>query len=140
MTQAIREVMTKNPVTLGATESAAKAATAMKEADTGAIVVTEDGGAIRGIVTDRDIVVRAVAEGRDPDSVQVGEICSGEVTTLRPDQPVEEAIRVMRDKSVRRIPVTEDATVVGIVSIGDLAIERDEDSALAEISAAPGND
>jgi CBS domain-containing protein len=139
MSQLIREVMTPNPVTLSATESAAKAAAAMKEADTGAIVVADD-GAIRGILTDRDIVVRAVAEGRDPAGVEIGDICSADVTTLSPDQPVEQAILTMREQSIRRVPVTQDRTVVGIVSIGDLAIERDENSALAEISAAPGND
>ena len=139
MSQLIREVMTPNPVTLSATESAANAAAAMKEADTGAIVVADD-GAIRGILTDRDIVVRAVAEGRDPADVEIGDICSADVTTLSPEQPVEQAILTMREQSIRRVPVTQDRTVVGIVSIGDLAIERDENSALAEISAAPGND
>ena len=138
MAQAIREVMTKDPVLLGGDESAAEAASAMKDADTGAIVVAED-GQLRGIVTDRDVVVRAVAGGRDPSEVKIGEICSEDVTTLQPDDPVEEAVRIMRSKHVRRVPVTEGSDVVGIVSIGDLAIERDPDSALAEISAAPAN-
>jgi CBS domain-containing protein len=130
--------MTKDPVLLGGDESAAEAASAMKDADTGAIVVAED-GQLRGIVTDRDVVVRAVAGGRDPSEVKIGEICSEDVTTLQPDDPVEEAVRIMRSKHVRRVPVTEGSDVVGIVSIGDLAIERDPDSALAEISAAPAN-
>ena len=138
MAQPIREVMTKDPVTLTGKESAVKAASAMKDADAGAIVVADD-GQVRAILTDRDIVVRAVAEGRDPAEVKIGEICSEDVTTLQPDDPVEEAVRVMRSKHVRRVPVTQKGDVVGIVSIGDLAIERDADSALAEISAAPVN-
>jgi CBS domain-containing protein len=138
MAQAIREVMTKDPVTLSGDKTAAAAASAMKDADTGAIVVADD-GQVRGILTDRDIVVRAVAEGRDPSEVKIGEICSADVTALNPDDPVEEAIRVIREKHVRRVPVTDSGSVVGIVSIGDLAIERDEDSALAEISAAQPN-
>jgi CBS domain-containing protein len=138
MAQAVRDVMTKNPVTVSESDSAAKAASAMKQADTGAIVVT-DSGNIRGLVTDRDIVVRAVAEGKNPADVKVSEIYSSDLETVEPDQPVEEAIRLMREKHIRRVPVVEGSTPVGIVSIGDLALERDEQSALAEISAAPPN-
>jgi CBS domain-containing protein len=83
--------------------------------------------------------VRAVADGIDPDECRVGDICSGGVTAVTPDQPVEEAIRIVREQAVRRVPVVENGTPVGILSIGDLAIERDEHSALAEISAAPAN-
>jgi CBS domain-containing protein len=138
MAQSVRDVMTKNPVTVDVNDTAAKAASLMKEADAGTVVVTEN-GRIRGLVTDRDIVVRAIAEGRDPREVRVGEIASEDLATLDPDQPIDEAVRLMREKHVRRVPVVEGSEPVGIVSIGDLAIERDKESALADISAAPPN-
>jgi CBS domain-containing protein len=138
MAQSIRDVMTANPVTVDSHDPATKAASAMKDSDTGAILVTENGG-ICGIVTDRDIVVRAVAEGRNPADTEVAEICSAQPETLSPDQSVEDAIRIMREKHVRRVPVVDGSSPVGIVSIGDLALERDKDSALAEISAAAPN-
>jgi CBS domain-containing protein len=138
MAQAIREVMTANPATVDTHASAVEAARKMREADAGVMIVT-DGEQLRGLVTDRDIVVRAVAEGRDPSQVEVSEICSADVETLRPDDDVDRAVELMRERHVRRIPVVEDGHPVGIVSIGDLAIERDEGSALADISAAEGN-
>jgi CBS domain-containing protein len=138
MGQAIREVMTSDPVTVTADASAVEAARRMREADTGAMLVTE-GDELRGLLTDRDIVVRAVADGRNPADVEVREICSAEVEALGPDDDVDQAIQLMRDRHVRRVPVVEGGRPVGIVSIGDLAIERDKHSALADISAAPGN-
>jgi len=138
MGQAIREVMTSDPVTLASDASAVEAARRMREADAGAMLVTE-GDELRGLLTDRDIVVRAVADGRNPAEVQVGEICSADVQALAPDDDVARAIELMRERHVRRVPVVEGGRPVGIVSIGDLAIERDRESALADISAAPGN-
>ena len=138
MAQRVREVMTVNPASLPGDATAREAARQMRDNDTGAMLVV-DGNDLRGIVTDRDIVVRAVAEGIDPDECRVGDICTAGVTTVSPDQPVEEAIRIVREQAVRRVPVVENGTPVGVLSIGDLAIERDENSALAEISAAPAN-
>jgi CBS domain-containing protein len=138
MAQVVRDVMTSNPASCSTDASAAEAATKMRDNDTGAILVV-DGQGLRGIVTDRDIVVRSVAEGRSPADTKVGEICSSDVQALEPDQSVDEAVKLMRENAIRRIPVVEDGTPVGIVSIGDLAIERDAQSALADISAAPGN-
>ncbi len=134
----IREVMTPNPITLPATSSAIEAARAMRDSDIGDVVVL-DGQKICGIVTDRDIVVRAVAEGLDPASTPLKEICSRELTTLSPQDSVDEAVRLMRDKAIRRLPVVENKRPVGIVSIGDLALKRDPGSALGNISAAPPN-
>ena len=83
---------------------------------------------------------RALAEGADPNTTAVGDICSRELTTLKPTDSVGQAVRLMREKAVRRLPVVEDTGwVVGIVSIGDLAVDRDRRSALADISAAPPN-
>lgn len=138
MAQSIREVMTADPRTVAPSDPLTDAARQMREGDTGAILVAE-GGRLTGILTDRDIVVRVVADGRDPSSVTVGEVASTDVATLTVDQTVEDAIRLVREHNVRRIPVVQDGRPAGIVSIGDLAIERDTDSALADISSEPGN-
>ncbi len=138
MAAKIRDVMTPNPIALPATSPAIAAARAMRDSDIGDVVVL-DGQEIYGIVTDRDIVVRAVAEGRDPASTSLMDICSRELTTISPDESVDKAVRMMREKAIRRLPVVEDKRPVGIVSIGDLALERDPDSALGNISAAPPN-
>jgi CBS domain-containing protein len=102
-------------------------------------VLVMRGGSICGIVTDRDIVVRTVAEGRDPNRAMLGEICSRFLVQVAPDDPIERAVELMRARAVRRLPVVLDGTPVGIVSLGDLAAARDPESVLAEISGAPGN-
>lgn len=93
-----------------------------------------------GLITDRDIVVRAIAEGRDPGSTAVRDVCSSDVVTVTQEQDLDEAIRLMREHDVRRVPVVQDGRPVGILSLGDVAVEREPDSALADISAAPPND
>ena len=138
MPQSIREVMTPNPVTIPADMSAADAARLMRDRDLGDVLVMEQ-DRVMGIITDRDIVVRAVASGQDPAKVKVGDICSKELHTVEHTATVEEVIELMRGKAVRRVPVMDGVCPVGIVTIGDLAIERDRDSALADISAAPPN-
>jgi CBS domain-containing protein len=115
------------------------AAQIMRECDIGDVIVLE-GDWLFGILTDRDIVVRALAEGLEPDSTPVGEICSRELTTIEPTASVKQAVLLMREKAIRRLPVVDDSGhVIGIVSIGDVAVERDRRSALADISAAPPN-
>jgi CBS domain-containing protein len=137
MAQTIRDVMTPNPTVFPATASLVEAAQAMRDGDLGDVLVEQD-GQLCGIVTDRDIVVRAIAEGRKPTEVRLGDICTNELTTLSPDASVEEAEHVMRDGALRRVPIVErGGRPVGVVTLGDLAIERDRDSALADISAAP---
>jgi CBS domain-containing protein len=138
MGQSIRDVMTADPHTVKADATLEDAAREMKQDDIGAVLV-EDGGQVSGILTDRDIVVRAIAEGRDPSSTKVGDVATRDVKTLSPDSSVEDAIKIVREQHVRRIPVVKDGRPAGIVSIGDLAIERDSDSALADISQAPSN-
>ena len=138
MAQAVREVMTENLVTLPGTAPLAEAAQRMKESDIGDVIVM-DGDSMCGVVTDRDIVVRAIATGKDPQSASLSEICSHEVVTVGPDDTIDHAAQVMRERAVRRLPVVDGGRPVGIVSIGDLAIERDSSSALADISAAEGN-
>jgi CBS domain-containing protein len=138
MAQYLREIMTQNPVTLQSTDSVVAAARTMRDGNIGDVVVLNN-GQIQGILTDRDIVVRALAEGRDPARTTVGEICSRELTTLAPSDPVAAAVTVMRERAIRRLPVVEGGRPVGIVSLGDLAVERDPQSALGGISAAPPN-
>jgi CBS domain-containing protein len=130
--------MTHDPRTIRRSDTVHEAARQMREADTGAVLV-EDQGKLDGILTDRDIVVRAVADGRGPDDVKAEEVYTPSPATLTPDQDVREAARFMREKNVRRIPVVQDGRPVGIVSLGDLAMELDEGSALADISSEPPN-
>jgi CBS domain-containing protein len=138
MAKTLRDVMSRNPVTLPTTATVRDAATRMLESDIGDVIVL-DGDRVAGILTDRDIVVRAVAEQRDPSTTKVSEICSPDVVTLSPDDSITRAIELMKLNAVRRIPVVEDAAAVGIVSIGDLAIEANGEKALADISAAKPN-
>lgn len=139
MTEYIRDVMTTNPETLPESTTVREAAETMRANDIGDVVVVDDNGAISGILTDRDIVVRVVAEGRDPRVTRIGDIASRELTAASPDDPVDRAVQLMRERAIRRLPVVDKGKPVGIVSIGDLALDRDPDSALADISAAPPN-
>ena len=105
--------------------------------DIGSVVVT-DGGLVAGIVTDRDLVLRAVAAGRDMAATTLGAICTDKVVTLAPGDPVEAATRLMREHAVRRVVVVGDDDVpVGVISMGDLARRRDPGSVLADVAGAP---
>ena len=134
----VREVMTPDPVTVEATTPVSEAAQAMRDADIGAVIVMSD-DSVAGILTDRDIVVRGIAEGLDPRQTRTLDICSRELTQVQPEDSVSEAIRVMREKTVRRLPVVDGRRPVGIISLGDLAVEQQRDSVLGEISAASAN-
>ena len=139
MAEYIRDVMTTNPETLPESTTVREAAETMRANDIGDVVIVDDNGAISGILTDRDIVVRVVAEGRDPRVTRIGDIASRELTAASPDDPVDRAVQLMRERAIRRLPVVDKGKPVGIISIGDLALDRDPDSALADISAAPPN-
>jgi CBS domain-containing protein len=137
--QTVREVMTPRVVTLPSETTLAEAARTMREQDIGDIVVS-DGAAPAGLVTDRDIVVRAVAEHCDPASTTIGEILSSDLITVHPDDTIQSAALLMRDHAVRRVLVCEDnQRLVGIVSIGDLAEDIDPESVLGGISKAEPN-
>lgn len=138
MSTTAEDVMTTNPVMCDLTTTLAQAASAMRERNIGDVLVM-DSDHLHGIVTDRDIVVRAVADGLDPNAVTLAEICAGETVTVAPDDPIERVVDVMRDAAVRRLPVCVGDWPIGIVSLGDLALDRDRESALADISAAPPN-
>jgi CBS domain-containing protein len=135
----IREVMTTDPVTMPSEASVLEAARQMRDVGIGDVIVLEK-ERIFGILTDRDMVVRVVAEERDPEETRLAEVCSRELTTLSPDDSIDRAIEVMRAKAVRRVPVVQNGRPVGIVSLGDLAVDRDPKSVLAQISAAPPNE
>ncbi len=139
MDQSIRDVMTPNPCAISPGASVMDAAQIMRGSDIGDVVVLED-DRLFGILTDRDIVVRALAEGADLHTTPVAAICSRDLTTIEPTAGVGQAVRLMREKAIRRLPVVdENGFVLGIVSIGDVAVKRDRHTALADISAAPPN-
>lgn len=137
--QTVRDVMTPNPVSMHTQTSVLDAARAMRDRDIGDVVVLKPDGEVCGMVTDRDIVVRVVAEGRDPATTSLEEICSHEVFAVTPGDEVKRAVDLMMQRSVRRLPVMESGRLVGIVSLGDLARERDPKSALGLISQAHPN-
>jgi CBS domain-containing protein len=136
----VLDVMTGHPTVLSATRTVTDAARTMRDQAIGAVIVIGEDRQVCGIVTDRDIVVRAVAEQKDPSEAELGEICSRELTTVEPETSIKDAIGLMRDRALRRLPVVSAGRPVGILSLGDLAIERDSSSVLADISAAPPND
>ena len=139
MGQQIAEVMTKNPYGVTTTATLNEAARMMRDQEIGDVLVMRDDGTLCGLVTDRDLVVRGLAEGLDPGSASVEEVCNHDPVTLSSDQPVEEAVAVMRQYNIRRLPIVDGENLVGILSLGDLAIEKDPSSALADISKAPAN-
>jgi CBS domain-containing protein len=137
--QTVRDVMTTHVVSLPSETTLAEAARTMREQDIGDVVVS-DGQSLNGLVTDRDIVVRAVAERCDPASTTIGEIMTRDLVTVRPDDTVQSAALLMRDHAIRRIVVCDDREgVIGIVSIGDLAEQIDPESVLGGISKAEPN-
>jgi CBS domain-containing protein len=139
MTQKIREVMTTAPVTVGPQTSVVEVARIMRDQSIGVVLVAEN-EELRGLVTDRDLVVRVLAEGGNVGDRTVAEACSRELVSVSPDDDVNRVVELMRQHAVRRLPVVEEGHPVGIVSLGDLAVERDTDSALSEISASEPNE
>ena len=125
MTRKMRDIMSPAPVCMAAGESVSAAARAMKEHGTGTVLVLFD-GRLSGLVTDRDIMIRVLAENHDPLTTRVGDICSGDLATLGPDDEVEQAIQLVRERAVRRIPVLADGAAMGMVYVGDLAPDCEE--------------
>ena len=125
MTRKVRDVMSAPPVCMAATESVSAAAKAMKDRGTGTVLVVA-GGRLDGLVTDRDITIRVLAENRDPLTTRLGDICTTDLAVLSPDDDVQKAIRLVRERAVRRLPVIADGVPVGVVSIGDLALDESE--------------
>ncbi|MFF7559634.1 CBS domain-containing protein [Streptomyces pseudovenezuelae] len=138
MTQHVSDIMTSTPATVEPQTSVTAVARIMRDQDLGAVLVT-DGDELRGLVTDRDLVVRSLAEGGDPEQITVAAACSDDLVTVTPEDDLDHAIALMREHAVRRIPVVEHGRAVGIVSLGDTAMERDPGSALGDISVARPN-
>ena len=121
MGQSIRDLMTPNPATIEPNQPVAEAARLMREYDAGIIPIVE-GDRLSGTVTDRDITIRVVAEGRDPQSTTIGEIASRDIVTIDPEQNLDEALRLMAQHQVRRLPVVEeDGRLVGMLAQADVA-------------------
>ncbi len=119
----VREIMTKDVATASLDSTLEDVASMMKEEDTGAIPVVDD-GELAGIVTDRDIVIRCIAEGKDPSDTTVEEILTEELHTIEPDAVVEDAARIMSERQIRRLPVVEEGELVGVISLGDVAVNQ----------------
>jgi len=135
----VREVMSGAPETVTPETTLADAAKVMARADIGDVLVVDGTGQLRGIVTDRDIAIRAVAEGRDPNTTTVGEVMTPTVETITPTATVQEAIATMRRHDIRRLPVVDGGSPIGVVSLGDLAMSPESRSVLADLSTAPPN-
>jgi CBS domain-containing protein len=121
MPQNIRDVMTSNPCTIDAEEPVAYAAKMLRDEDVGLAPIVE-GDKLIGMLTDRDIATRVVAEGRDPDQVKVRDVASKQLVTIDPHQDLDEALRMMAKHQVRRLPVVEeDGRLVGVVAQADIA-------------------
>jgi CBS domain-containing protein len=123
MAKNVRDVMTSNPRSIEPSTTVTEAARLMKTEDVGSLPIV-DGDQLVGVVTDRDIVIRVVAEGKDPQSTTVGEIASRDLVTVDPEQDLDEALRLMAQHQVRRLPVAEeDGKLVGILAQADVARE-----------------
>lgn len=135
----ISEVMTRDVKRVKSTATLNDAAQMMRDHEIGDVLVMRENGSLCGLVTDRDLVVKGLAEGLDPSAANVEEVCNHTPITVTSDENVEEAVKLMREHNIRRLPVVDGSDLVGILSLGDLAIEKDPQSALADISQAPPN-
>ncbi len=134
----VRDVMTTNVATVAPEKTVSDTARVMQAHNVGAVPVCQQNGIVVGIVTDRDIVVRCIANNGDPKTTQVKDVMTQEVITASPDLDTEEAARTMAQYKIRRLPVVENGTLVGVISIGDLAtrhlLQDEAGEALSEIS------
>ena len=136
MTKTVRDAMTANPRSASPAQSLANAAQIMKTEDVGSVPVVDDGQLV-GMLTDRDIAIRAVAEGVDTQVIKVGDVASRDPVTVEPEQDLDEALALMARHRVRRLPVVENGKLVGILAQADVALEAGEKKAgelLEEIS------
>lgn len=125
MGKSVKDAMTSDVKTAAPSVSLADAAKLMKQEDVGSVPVV-DGERLIGMLTDRDIVVRGIADGSDPHAVRAGDIASRDIVTVRPDDDLEEALRLMAQHQVRRLPVVDDGHLVGVLAQADVALEAKE--------------
>jgi CBS domain-containing protein len=134
--RSIREVMTEHPRTVSLSSTLQEAARMMAEDAIGNVIVDDAVGRVAGILTDRDLAIRATAQGLDPTTATVEQAFTPDISTLAPTDTVQDAVRQMRSKDIRRLPVVEDGKAIGIVSLGDISIQTEPGSVLSDISAA----
>lgn len=135
-----REIMSTDVQCVGENETLSEAATKLRDLDVGALPICGEDNRLKGVLTDRDIVVQVVAEGRDPSSVTAGDLAQGEAVTIGADDSIEEVLRTMKEHKVRRLPVIDGHDLVGIVSQADIATNLPEEQVgdlVEAISAAP---
>jgi CBS domain-containing protein len=137
MDMQVRDIMTPDPVGVYYDQTIAETARVMRDAGVGAVLVV-NGESLSGVVTDRDLVIRGLADGAGPDS-PVGPLCSEKLVGVDASAALADAGRLIREHSVRRLPVIDNGQIVGIVTIGDLAASADPDSPLAAVSGARAN-
>jgi CBS domain-containing protein len=125
MTKRVRDAMTEDPRSVGPSVSVVEAARLMRERDIGSLPITDDETLV-GMITDRDITTRAVAEAADPELTSVGEVCSHDLISVEPDQDLDEALQLMARHQIRRLPVVENGRLVGIVAQADIALRAKE--------------
>jgi CBS domain-containing protein len=125
MAKSIRDAMTEDPRSIGASASVVEAARLMREEHIGSLPVTDDEQLV-GMVTDRDITTRVVAESADPKTTSVGDVYSRDLISVEPDKDLDDALRLMARHQVRRLPVVENGRLVGIVAQADIALRDDE--------------
>ena len=137
MDRKVRDVMTPGVVAVHSSQSVQDGAQLMRSNDIGALPVVDDDQRPLGIITDRDITMRVVAEGKDPRSVQVSEIASRGIVTVDSNKPLASARKLMADHQIRRLPVVDDGRLVGMLAQADVAFEakpKDSGEMLADIS------
>jgi CBS domain-containing protein len=125
MAKSVRDAMTEDPRSIGASASVVEAARLMREEHIGSLPITDDEQLV-GMITDRDITTRVVAEAADLKATSVGNVCSRDLITVEPDRDLEEALELMGRHQVRRLPVVESDRLVGILAQADVALREDE--------------
>ena len=125
MAKSVRDAMTENPRSIGASASVVEAARLMRDEHIGSLPITDDEELV-GMITDRDITTRVVAEAADPKMTSVGDVVSRDLISVEPDEDLEEAVQLMASHQVRRLPVVENGRLVGIVAQADVALNLRE--------------
>jgi CBS domain-containing protein len=134
----VREVMTRDPVTMDVDTVVSAVARQMRDAFISDVIVTE-GGRVRGIVTERDILVRAVAEDADPRAMTAADVLTRDLVTVAPDDDIKAAEGLMRVHAIKHLPVCDGDRLVGIVALGDIAVEEHPESLFAEMAVEDPN-